>query len=588
MPRARAVRSKPTKGRFHNTEIADALDEIADLLELQSANPFRVRAYRNGARTVRGLGMEVAEMLGEGRDLSELPGIGKDLATKLRCLAETGTVPLLDELHREVPAIATELLHLSGLGPKRVRALYEDLEIHSLEQLKRALLDGRVDELPGFGPKIVASLRESLAAKAEHPRRFKRAEVRGIVEPLVAYLEASPGVERVTVAGSYRRRQETVGDIDILATAEKTKPIMDRFVAYPEVAKVLAEGPTRSTVVLRSGIQVDIRIVPGESYGAALHYFTGSKAHNIAVRQMGQKLGYKVNEYGVFKGKRRIAGETELSVYKTVALPYIEPELRENRGEFEAARAGKLPKLVERGDLRGDLHAHTTATDGHDSLEAMARAARERGFEYLAITEHSRRLTMAQGLDPRRLAQQIEAIDRLNAKGAGVRILKGIEVDILEDGKLDLPDEILARLDLVVGAVHSKFSLSREQQTERILRGMRHPYFTILAHPSGRLIEERPPYDVDMPRIIRAARERGSFLELNAHPDRLDLSDVHCRMAKEAGVLVSIASDAHRTSDLDDLAYGVEQARRGWLEKRDVLNARPLAALEKLLAATRR
>ncbi|HVM78344.1 MAG TPA: DNA polymerase/3'-5' exonuclease PolX [Stellaceae bacterium] len=588
MARARAVRPKPAKARFHNTEIADALDEIADLLELQSANPFRVRAYRNGARTVRGLGMEVSEMLVEGRDLSELPGIGKDLATKLRCLAETGTVRLLDELHREVPAIATELLHLSGLGPKRVRALYEDLEIHSLEQLKRALLDGRVDELPGFGPKIVASLKESLAAKAEHPRRFKRAEVRGIVEPLVAYLEASPGVERVTVAGSYRRRQETVGDIDILATAEKTKPIMDRFVAYPEVAKVLAEGPTRSTVVLRSGIQVDIRIVPNESYGAALHYFTGSKAHNIAVRQMGQKLGYKINEYGVFKGKRRIAGDTELSVYKTVDLPYIEPELRENRGEFEAARAGKLPKLVERGDLRGDLHAHTTATDGHDSLEAMAKAARERGFEYLAITEHSRRLTMAHGLDPRRLAQQIEAIDRLNAKGAGVRILKGIEVDILEDGKLDLPDDILARLDLVVGAVHSKFSLSREQQTERILKGMRHPYFTILAHPSGRLIEERPPYDVDMPRIIRAARERGSFLELNAHPDRLDLSDVHCRMAKEAGVLVSIASDAHRASGLDDLVYGVDQARRGWLEKRDVLNTRPLAALEKLLAGTRR
>ena len=588
MARARSVPQKREKVRFHNTEIADALDEIADLLELQSANPFRVRAYRNGARTVRSLGMEIAEMLEEGRDLSELPGIGKDLATKLRCLAETGTVPLLDELHRAVPAIATELLHLSGLGPKRVRALYEDLEIHSLEQLKRALLDGRVDELPGFGPKLVASLKESLAAKAEHPRRFKRALVRGIVDPLVSYLRASPGVERVIVAGSYRRCQETVGDIDILATAKNTKPIMDRFVAYEEVAKVLAEGPTRSTVVLRSGIQVDIRIVPAESYGAALHYFTGSKAHNIAVRQMGQKRSYKINEYGVFKGKQRIAGDTELSVYRTVGLPYIEPELRENRGEFEAARAGKLPKLIERGDLRGDLHAHTTATDGHDSLEAMAEAARERGFEYLAITEHSRHLAMAHGLDPRRLARQIEAIDRYDAKGKGVAVLKGIEVDILEDGSLDLPDDILARLDLVVGAIHSKFGLSREQQTERILRGMQHRYFTILAHPTGRLIEERPPYDVDMARIIRGARERGCFLELNAHPDRLDLSDVHCRMAKEAGVLVSIASDAHRTTDLDDLTFGVDQARRGWLEKGDVLNARPLAALKKLLASTRR
>lgn len=579
-----SARSRPA---LHNTEIAETLDDIADLLEIQSANPFRVRAYRNASRTVRGLGTEIGALLRQEKDLSELPGIGKDLAGKLRQLAETGKLPLLDELHRQVPAIAAELLHLPGLGPKRVRQLTEELDIRTLEQLHRALIDGRVGELPGFGEKMVASLKEALESRAATPRRFKRALMRDIVEQLLDHLGKSPGVERVAVAGSYRRAQETVGDIDIVVTAKQSKPIMDRFVAYGEVAKVLAQGPTRSTVVLRSGIQVDIRIVPAESYGAALHYFTGSKAHNIAMRRMGQERGLKINEYGVFRGRRRIAGDTEESVYRTVGLPYIEPELRENRGELEAAQAGKLPKLISRKDLRGDLHAHTTATDGHNSLKEMAAAAAERGFEYLAITEHSRHLAMAHGLDPGRLARQIDAIDALNQKGLGVTLLKGIEVDILEDGSLDLPDEILARLDLVVGAVHSNFKLSREKQTERILRGMQHRCFSILAHPTGRLIEERPPYDVDMPRLIRAARERGCFLELNAHPDRLDLSDIHCRMAKEAGVLISIATDAHRTGELDDLAFGVDQARRGWLEKGDVLNTRALAALKKLLAGTR-
>lgn len=579
MARARAQPRKPAKAKLRNGEIADALDEIADLLDLQSANPFRIRAYRNGARTVRGLGVEISELISQGRDLSELPGIGKDLAVKLVTLAETGKVTLLDELRRAVPPIATELLHLTGLGPKRVRALYEDLDIHSLEQLRRALLDGRVGELPGFGPKLVASLKESIAAGSAPSRRFPRAAVRGTVEHLVAHLEAAPGVERVIVAGSYRRRQETVGDIDILATAEMTKPIMDRFVGYGEVAKVLAEGPTRSTVVLRSGIQVDIRIVPDESYGSALNYFTGSKAHSIALRQLAQKRALKLNEYGVFKGKRRTAGKTEQSVYEALGLTYIDPELRENRGEIEAARAGTLPKLVERRDLRGDLHAHAATAD---EIAAMAKAARERGLDYLGIAER------AEGLDPRRLAQQIAAMDRWNAKGTAPRLLRGVEVDIREDGSLGLADEVLAGLDFVIGSIQTKLALSRQRQTERILRGMRHPRFAILAHPSGRLVEGRPPYDVEMDRVMRAARERGVFVELNAHPDRLELTEVQCRMAKEAGVLVSIASDATRAEELDDLSYGIDRARRGWLEKPDVLNSRPLAALEKQLAATRR
>ncbi|MCL5059598.1 MAG: PHP domain-containing protein [Candidatus Thermoplasmatota archaeon] len=390
-------------------------------------------------------------------------------------------------------------------------------------------------------------------------------------ESLTAFLRAVPGVEQVTVAGSFRRMRETVGDLDILVTATANSPVMRRFTAYDEVAEILSAGSTRASVVLKSGLQVDLRVMAQQSYGAALHYFTGSKAHNIAIRRIAQKLGLKVNEYGVFRGTERIAGEDEASVYQSVGLPYIPPELREDRGEIEAARANRLPNLVVFADLRGDLHAHTRATDGHDSLRDMALAAKALGLEYLAITEHSRHLTVAHGLDPLRLARQCEEIDRLNMELEGITLLKGIEVDILEDGSLDLPDDALGRLDLVVGAVHSQFHLSRAKQTGRILRAMDHPHFTMLAHPSGRLIDRREPYDVDMLRIIRHAKERGCFLELNAHPERLDLLDSQCQTAKEEGVLVSINSDAHSSFDFSNLKYGVGQARRGWLEKDDAL-----------------
>jgi DNA polymerase (family 10) len=363
---------------------------------------------------------------------------------------------------------------------------------------------------------------------------------------------------------------------------------VEGFARYPEVARVSARGPTRGTVVLRSGLQVDIRVVLPEAYGSALVYFTGSKAHNIAIRRLAQDRGLKINEYGVFRGSRRIAGETEESVYKTVGLRLVPPELREDRGEVDAARTGRLPDLVETRDIRGDLHAHTTATDGHNSLREMALGAKALGYEYLAITEHSRHLTVAHGLDPARLRRQIGQIDELNRSGIGIAVLKGIEVDILEDGRLDLPDEILAKLDLVVAAVHSKFNLSRDKQTERILRGIDNPYVTMLAHPSGRLIGEREPYDVDMPRILRKAKERGCFMELNAHPDRLDLLDTHCRMAKDLGVLVSINTDAHSIADYANMRFGVGQARRGWLGKDDVLNTRPLGRLRALLAKARR
>lgn len=571
----------------HNPDIAQALDDLADLLELDAANPFRVRAYRNAARTVRGLGTEVAAMLEHGDDLADLPGIGEDLAGKIRTLAKTGHLPLLDRLRKATPAVAVELLKLPGLGPKRVKTLCHELDIDTIEQLHRALLDGRVRALPGFGETTATKLLHAIETRvAAPPARVKLSIAESYVEPLLAWLRDAPDVRDVIAAGSYRRCQETVGDIDILVTAPRGAPVVKRLTDYREVAETVAAGTTRATVTLRSGLQVDVRIVPAASYGAALHYFTGSKAHNIAIRRLGQQRGLKINEYGVFRGTKRIAGEAEAEVYRAVDLPFIPPELRENRGEIEAAAAGTLPVLVELADLRGDLHAHTTATDGHDSLSDMAEAARALGREYLAITEHSRRIAMAHGLDPRRLMQQVEAIDRFNAGKPGITVLKGIEVDILDDGKLDLPDEVLGHLDLVVAAIHSRFNLSREQQTERILRAMERPHFSILAHPTGRLIAEREPYDVDMPRIIRAAKERGCFIELNAHPDRLDLIDRHCRLAKEAGVLVSIATDAHRTTELANMRFGVGQARRGWLEKDDVLNTRTLATLRPLLART--
>lgn len=571
---------------IHNADIAVIFEEIADLLEIESANVFRVRAYRNAARTLQELGKDVRAMVENDEDLTRLPGIGDDLAAKIREIVETGHCAMLDKLHKQLPSTITELLKIPGLGPKRVRALYHELDIHTMEQLQRAVRDHRIQALPGFGEKTEIHIADALAVHAGSSSRFKLAVAAQYAEPLATWLRTIPGVHQVVIAGSYRRARETVGDIDILITAMADSPVMARFCSYDEIAEVLSHGPTRSSVVLKCKLQVDARVVSPESYGAALHYFTGSKAHNIAIRRLGQERGLKINEYGVFKGQARIAGETEESVYQAVGLPFIPPELREDRGEIEAARHGYLPKLIELGDLKGDLHAHSRASDGHDTLKKMAQAAQQHGFEYLAITEHSSRLTIARGLDSVQLTKQMDEIDRLNEQLQGITLLKGIEVDILEDGSLDLPDWVLGKLDLVVGAIHSHFGLSRARQTERILKAMDHPHFTLLAHPSGRLIAKREPYDVDMLRIIRKARERGCYLELNATPDRLDLLDTYCQAAKDAGVLISINSDAHSVLDFDNLRFGVGQARRGWLEKQNVLNTRSLQELRPLLNRT--
>ncbi len=562
-----------------NATISAIFDEIADLLDIQGANPFRVRAYRNAARTIGELGTDVKTLMERGTALTDIPGIGEDLANKIGEIVATGKCQFLERLQKEVPPAVTELLRVPGLGPKRVRVLWHDLEIQTLEQLLRAAKDGRIQTLPGFGAKTEQKILESIQAHLGEARRFKLSVAAQYAESLMAYLRKVRGVKQVEVAGSLRRMKETVGDLDLLVAATGDSPVMEQFTRYEDVAEMVSKGPTRGTVILKSGMQVDLRVLPEESYGAALQYFTGSKAHNIVIRRMAQEQGLKINEYGVFRGDKRIAGETEESVYQAVGLPWIPPELREDRGEIEAARAGKLPKLVELSDLKGDLHAHSKASDGHDTIREMAAAAKARGLAYLAITEHSKRLTVAHGLDPVRLRKQIAEIKKLNAELAGITVMAGIEVDILEDGSLDLPDSVLAELDLVVAAVHSKFDLPRAKQTERILKALGNPHVRILAHPTGRLIDEREPYDVDMQKVIRAARDRRVALEVNAHPQRLDLLDTHCQMARDEGVLVAINSDAHSTFELDGLRFGVGQARRGWLEKKDVLNTRSLAQL---------
>ncbi|MFH7325466.1 DNA polymerase/3'-5' exonuclease PolX [Desulfurivibrio sp. C05AmB] len=571
---------------IHNADVAAIFDRVADFLEIAAANPFRIRAYRNAARTIADLPQSVAGMVAAEEDLSRLPGIGHDLAEKIAEIVATGSLGMLDELTRELPAELTDLLQVAQLGPKRVAILYRQLGISNLAELAAAARGQKIRRLKGFGEKTENKILEELQWRHREQGRIKLIRAEQVAEPLLAYLAAVPGVTRAVAAGSYRRRRETVGDLDILVTCRPASPVMERMVAYEDVAAVIGRGDTKSTVRLRDGLQVDLRVVPDECYGAALHHFTGSKEHNVAVRKIAVQKGLKINEYGVFGGEdqqRRLAGASEEEVLAAIGLPFIEPELRENQGEIEAARSGRLPELIVADDIRGDLHVHTTATDGRASLGEMVAAARELGYEYLAITEHSRAIAVAHGFDRRRLEQQLDEIDQLADEYPGFRIIKGIEVDILSDGSLDLPDTVLKKLDLTVCSIHSGFNLPAARQTERMIRAMDNPHCRIIGHPTGRLINERAPYGVDMEQVMAAARERGCFLELNANPDRLDLTDHHCRLAKEMGVKVAISTDAHSVAGLANIKYGLDQARRGWLSRDDVLNTRPVAELLQLL-----
>jgi DNA polymerase (family 10) len=559
------------------------LERYADLLAIQGANPFRVRAYQNAAMTIRSAPRRLAEMVDSGEDLSELHGVGKTIAAKIVEVVKTGHLRALEGLERrEGPGLA-DLLRIPGLGPKRVRVLHDLLGVRSLDELAKAAERGRVSKLPGFGSKTESAILAAIARGAPGRGRLPWAEAEPVAQSLVEFLRALPGVLRVEVAGSYRRRRETVGDLDLVISCADGKAILERFAEYEDVTQVVSLGSTRASAVLRTGFEVDLRAVPSESFGAALHYFTGSKAHVVAVRRLAMEQGLKVNEYGVYRQDERIAGERERDVFARVGLPYIEPELREDRGEIEAAREGELPRLLEPGDIRGDLHVHTRASDGRGTLEAMAGEARARGYEYVAITDHTQALQIAQGLDRKRRCEQLRAIDRFNEQQSGITLLKSAEVDILEDGSLDLADDLLAELDICVAAVHSHLGLSARKQTERILRAMDHPRLQVLAHPTGRLIGSRDTYGLELERVIAGAAERGCWLELNAQPLRLDLSDVWVRAARDAGVRISIASDAHAPEQLDFMRFGVAQARRGWIEKRDIVNTLGLSRLRKLM-----
>ncbi len=562
-----------------NQDLARIFREIGEYLDMQDVQ-FKPRAYEKAAETIAALGEEVDDIYKKGglKALLEIPGVGKGIAEKIEEFVKTRRIKEYEALKKKTPVKLDELSAVEGLGPKSIKKLYQKLGIRDLKGLERAAQAGKVGMLAGFGRKSEENILKGIGfLKISGGRRLL-----GYAEPEVRKIEEAlrrlPGVEKLVVAGSFRRRKETIGDVDVLAVAGKPKAIMDFFVNMPQVARVYAHGETKSAVKIASGLDVDLRVVPAESYGAALNYFTGSKDHNVALRQTAMRHGWKLNEYGLFKGRKQIAGRTEEEIYEKLGLDYIPPEMRENTGELELARKHALPKLVDYGDILGDLQVQTDWTDGSASMEEMARAAMRRGLKYIAITDHTKRLAMTHGLDEKRLLKQMAAIDKLNKKLAGkIKILYGTECDILKDGSLDLPDKILSKLDVVGVSIHSYFNLPARQQTERIVRAMRNPHADILFHPTGRILEKRAPYEVDMSALIKTAKSTGMVMEIDALPERLDLRDEYIRQCVEAGVKMSIDSDAHAPAHFDFLEYGIAQARRGFAEKKDIVNAWPLA-----------
>ena len=556
-----------------NSAIAHILREIADLLEIKNDNPFKIRAYRNGADIVANHPHDLASLDAAG--LREIPGIGKDLASRIREIADTGDAEFHRELIAEFPPTILDLLSLQGVGPKTVAVLYRELGVRTLDDLQQAAAGGRIRALRGMGAKKEGLILKALEERAQHAGRQLLPDAHDAAATLVEYLRAAAPTAEIVPVGSLRRGCESCGDLDILA-AGAPPAIMDAFIAHPLVERVLAQGDTKSSVLVRGGFQVDLRLVPTESRGAAMQYFTGSKAHNIALRDRAIVLGLKLNEYGVFRvdDNTRLAGETEEGVYESLQLQWTPPELREARGELEAAAARALPRLLDRGDLRGDLHMHTTESDGKEDLLSMILAAKAAGLEYIAITDHSQSLAMANGLDERRTLAHAARIRAEDGKH-GVRLLAGIECDIKPDGSLDLADDCLASLDFVVASVHSAFNQERQQMTDRLLRAIEHPYVDVIGHPTGRRILRRAPYPVDLEAVITAASRVGMAMEINCQIDRLDLNDVHARLARERGVPLIISSDAHSGAALSSVRWGVIVARRAWLSPEHVLNTLP-------------
>ena len=570
---------------MENKSIADVFTEIADILDIQGENSFRIRSYRNAARTIGDMSENLEDLVKAGRNLEEIPGIGKSIHEKIVEIVKTGKCQSLEELKKKIPPGLTELLKLEGLGPKKVKLLYDGLGVDSVDRLEKAARAGRLRNLAGMGEKTEEKIVKSIGQFRAGIGRFKLSTGFSYAEALERHLRDVPGVKRLDPAGSFRRRSETIGDLDILAICAKNSKIMDRFAAYGEGQDVIAKGETKSSIRLRNGLQVDLRVLDEESYGAALHYFTGSKAHNVAIRERAKEMGLKVSEYGVFRARdeKRLTGAKEEEVFQAVGLPFIPPELREDRGEIAAAAAGKLPQLINPGDIRGDLQMHTVATDGKNSVLEMAKKAKDLGYFYVAITDHSQAVRVAGGLNEKALAKHLKEVEKANGQISGIRILKGVEVDILGDGTLDLKDDILKECDVVLGSVHSRFNMEEAEMTKRIIRAIQNPCVHILAHPTGRLILEREPYKVNLKEVIRAAIDQGVVLEINAYPDRLDLRDVDARMARDMGAKLAISTDAHSTEQLELMKFGVFTARRGWIEAQDVINTYSLDQMLKFL-----
>jgi len=565
-----------------NRAYAQLLAETADLLEIDSGDSFRIRSYRRAAEAVESCTLQLSEIADDAKKLQEIPGIGKGMAANIREMEQTGTLPLREELLKKYRPSMLQLMRLPGMGPKTVAFLWEAIQVGSVDELEAAIAAEKLNDLPRFGKKQIEKLRKGIEEYKKNSGRFLIDDAEEAAEKLIAYLRAFPGLDVIEPAGSLRRGRETVGDLDILVTGpacaeDKVDAAVDYTAAYPPAVDLLAKGQNKVSFRLRSGLQVDVRLLPEASYGAALQYFTGSKMHNVTLRQRALKRGYTLNEYALARmdDGSVVASRSEEEIYAALGMDWIPPEMRENNGEIEAAEAHRLPALVELKDIRGDVHMHTTTTDGRNTIQEMAEAAIARGYDYIAITDHSKNLAMTMGLNDEEAIAHIKRIREAEAEmGGRIRIFPGIEVDILSDGALDLSDETLAQMDVVIASVHSLFNMTEQEMTERVVRAIENPYVRILGHPTGRLLLRREGFKINLQLVLKRAAELGVAVEHNAYPDRLDLCDRDLRMAKEMGCRIVINTDSHHTSHLEKMRYGVEQLRRAWLEKEDVVNTR--------------